>query len=135
MLIHLRVESLRHRDFVDVTERVQEVVHSSGVREGVCLVFAPHTTAAVTVNENADPDVVADLLAAYADLLGDENRFRHAEGNSGGHALSSLVGPSILLPVHDGALALGRWQAVYFCEFDGPRQRTLSVQLIRDGSA
>src|SRR5919197_227030 len=113
------VETRRYRDFVDVTEEVQRIVAASGVSEGICLVYSPHTTASVTVNENADPDVVADLLRAYVDLLGDERRFRHAEGNSGGHALTSLVGPSVLLPVSGGALALGRWQAIYFCEFDG----------------
>jgi secondary thiamine-phosphate synthase enzyme len=84
----------------------------------------------VTINENADPDVVTDLLQAYADLMGDERRFRHAEGNSGGHALTSLVGPSVTLPIHHGALALGQWQAIYLCEFDGPRHRTVKVQVL-----
>jgi secondary thiamine-phosphate synthase enzyme len=130
MLHEFTVETRTHRVFVDVTARVQALVRSSAVRDGLCLVYSPHTTAAITVNENADPDVVSDLLRAYADLLGDERRFRHAEGNSGGHALTSLVGPSVLVPVSGGALALGRWQAIYFCEFDGPRQRTLTVQLI-----
>jgi secondary thiamine-phosphate synthase enzyme len=130
MLKQLSVQTHQHRELVDVTRRVQEVVASQGVREGICLVYSPHTTAAVTVNENADPDVATDLLRAYIDLLGDESRFHHAEGNSGGHALTSLVGPSVLLPVSGGNLALGRWQAIYFCEFDGPRQRTLTVQLL-----
>jgi secondary thiamine-phosphate synthase enzyme len=124
------VETRRYRDFVDVTEEVQRVVAASGVSEGICLVYSPHTTASVTVNENADPDVVADLLRAYVDLLGDERRFRHAEGNSGGHALASLVGPSVALPVTGGRLALGRWQGVYLCEWDGPRRRTLTVQVL-----
>jgi secondary thiamine-phosphate synthase enzyme len=130
VLKQLSVQTHRHRELVDVTERVQRLVASADVREGVCVVYSPHTTAGVTINENADPDVEADLLRAYTDLLGDERRFRHAEGNSGGHALTSLVGPSVLVPVSGGALALGRWQAIYFCEFDGPRQRTLTVQLI-----
>ena len=135
MLNQLSVQTARHRDFVDVTSRVEGVVQSTGITEGMCLVFSPHTTAGVTINENADPDVVTDLLAAYSDLLGDERRFRHAEGNSGGHALTSLVGPSVMLPVHHGRLALGQWQAVYLCEFDGPRQRTLQVQVIGDRGA
>ena len=134
MLKQLSVQTHRHRELVDVTQRVQDVVAAQGLREGICLVYSPHTTAAVTINENADPDVVADLLKAYTDLLGDEARFRHAEGNSGGHALTSLVGPSVLVPVSGGNLALGRWQAIYFCEFDGPRQRTLTVQLLGTGS-
>ena len=130
MLKQLSVQTHRHRELVDVTERVQALVDSLGVREGMCLVYSPHTTAAITINENADPDVAADLLRAYVDLLGDERRFQHAEGNSGGHALTSLVGPSVLVPVSGGSLALGRWQAIYFCEFDGPRQRTLTVQVV-----
>ena len=97
---------------------------------GILQAFIQHTSASLTINENADPDVVGDLLKAYTDLLGDEARFRHAEGNSGGHALTSLVGPSVSIPIQHGRLALGRWQAVYFCEFDGPRQRTIQVQVI-----
>lgn len=128
----IAVETRRHRDFVDVTAEVARAVADSGLVEGMCLVFSPHTTAAVTVNENADPDVVADLLRAYVDLLGDERRFAHAEGNSGGHALTSLVGVSVALPVSGGRLALGRWQAIYLCEFDGPRHRTLTVQVFGD---
>lgn len=126
----LVVVTRTHREFVDVTREVAALVADSGVTEGLCLVFSPHTTAAVTVNENADPEVVTDLLGAYVDLLGDERRFRHAEGNSGGHALTSLVGPSVALPVSGGQLALGRWQAIYLCEWDGPRTRTLSVQVM-----
>jgi secondary thiamine-phosphate synthase enzyme len=102
------------------------------VADGICLVYSPHTTAAITINENADPDVVSDLLRAYADVVGDEQRFRHAEGNSGAHALTSLVGPSVAIPVQRRALVLGQWQAVYLCEFDGPRQRTVQVQVIGD---
>lgn len=117
-----------------MTAKVQRLISDSHVDEGICLVFSPHTTAGVTVNENADPDVVTDLLRAFDDLLGDEDRFRHAEGNSGGHALSSLVGPSVALPIHDRQLYLGQWQAIYLCEFDGPRQRTLTVQLLGDSS-
>ena len=131
----LSLQTSRHREFVDVTRQIDAVVRASGLAEGMCLVYSPHTTAAVTVNENADPDVVADLLNAFADLLGDEGRFRHAEGNSGGHALSSLVGPSVTLPFRQGRLHLGRWQAIYFCEFDGPRQRSLEVQLIGERAA
>ena len=130
MLQELTVQTRRHRELVDVTGQVQEAVAASGVSDGLALVFCPHTTASVTLNENADPDVVADLLGAYVDLLGDERRFRHAEGNAGGHALSSLIGASLALPVSAGRLQLGTWQAVWFCEWDGPRTRTLQVQVI-----
>src|ERR671937_211504 len=130
MLKQLSVQTHRHRELIDVTERVQALVGSLGTREGVCLVYSPHTTAAITINENADPDVAADLLRAYVDLLGDERRFQHAEGNSGGHALTSLVGPSFLPPASGASRAPGRWKAISFCECDGPRQRTLTVQVV-----
>jgi secondary thiamine-phosphate synthase enzyme len=132
MLRDLIVPTAKERDFVDITARVQSLVQASGLSDGICVVFSPHTTAAITLNENADPDVVADLLKAYADVVGDERRFAHAEGNSGAHALTSLVGPSVTIPVQRGSLVLGRWQAVYLCEFDGPRQRTVQVQLVGD---
>jgi len=135
MLRAFTVQTHTHRDFIDVTTGVQALVGAAQVRDGICLVYSPHTTAAITINENADPDVVSDLLAAYADLLGDEGRFQHDEGNSGGHALTSLVGPSVGVPVQRGALVLGRWQAVYLCEFDGPRLRTVQVQVIGDRAA
>ncbi len=128
----LRVETRRHRELVDVTAEVERLVQVSGVTEGMCVVYSPHTTASVTVNENADPDVVTDLLRAYVDLLGDERRFRHAEGNSGGHVLTSMVGPSVTFPVSGGRLSLGTWQAIYLCEWDGPRTRTLDVQVFGD---
>jgi secondary thiamine-phosphate synthase enzyme len=130
MLKELSVRTQRARDFVDVTQEVDALVRASGVNAGLCVVYSTHTTAAVTVNENADPDVVSDLLQAYADMVGDERRFAHAEGNSGAHALTSLVGASVTLPIDAGRLVLGRWQAVFLCEFDGPRQRTLRVQIV-----
>ena len=130
MLKEVRVQTRKHRELIDITPQVQAVVRTTGISDGVCVSFSPHTTAGITINENADPDVVTDLLRVYVELLGDERRFQHAEGNSGGHALTSLVGPSVSVPVSHGALALGRWQAVYLCEFDGPRQRSVHVQLL-----
>ena len=130
MLTELSVQTHSHREFVDVTHQVGQAVRKSNIGDGLCVVYSPHTTAAITINENADPDVVSDLLRAYVDLLGDERRFEHQEGNSGGHALTSLVGPSVSVPIARGTLTLGRWQAIYLCEFDGPRERTLHVQII-----
>jgi secondary thiamine-phosphate synthase enzyme len=132
MFRDLTIVTHTSREFIDITAEVNAVVHASGAADGICLVFSPHTTAAITVNENADPDVVTDLLQAFADLIGDESRFAHAEGNSGAHALTSLIGPSVALPVRRGALHLGRWQAIYLCELDGPRQRTVTVQVVAD---
>jgi secondary thiamine-phosphate synthase enzyme len=124
------VRTNQPREFIDITRQVQIRVTSSGIADGICLVYSPHTTAAITINENADPDVVTDLLSAYAEVIGDERRFRHAEGNSGAHALTSLVGPSVATPVQAGRLVLGQWQAIYLCEFDGPRERTVQVQVL-----
>ena len=132
MLKPVTVATSRPRELIDVTAQVEAVVEAADIGEGMCVVYSPHTTAAITINENADPDVVTDLLRAYGDLLGDERRFRHAEGNSGAHALTSLVGPSVTIPIEKGRLAFGRWQAIYLCEFDGPRQRTIHVQVIGD---
>jgi secondary thiamine-phosphate synthase enzyme len=123
----LSLSTRARREFIDVTERVQAVVN---VADGMCVVSSPHTTLGVTLNENADPDVVTDLLDGFADVIGDERRFKHAEGNSGAHALTSLVGTSVTLPIAGGRLVLGQWQAIYVCEFDGPRQRTLHVQVM-----
>jgi secondary thiamine-phosphate synthase enzyme len=115
-------------DWIDATDGVREAVAKSGVREGVCVVFVPHTTAAVTVNENADPDVPRDVklqLSAISPMRAD---FRHAEGNSDAHVKTSLVGPSVTLIVSGGRLILGTWQSVWFAEFDGPRTRTVYVR-------
>lgn len=118
--------------FHDITAQVELAVRESGVREGLCCVYCPHTTAAITINENADPDVQRDLKFALVDAFGDSDRpeFRHAEGNSHAHLKSSLVGASETIPISGGKLALGIWQGIYFCEFDGPRKRRFHVQVI-----
>ncbi len=118
--------------FHDITRQIIDDVRESGIREGLCTVYCPHTTAAITINENADPDVQRDLKLALGDLFGRQDRpeFRHAEGNSHAHLKSSIVGASETIPISDGRLALGTWQDVYFCEFDGPRHRRFHVQLI-----
>lgn len=114
----------RHpRQLIDITARLQEWVAGTGIRDGMLLVFVPHTTAAVTINENADPDVVFDLVNALHRLVPDSPEFRHLEGNSAAHIQSSLIGASELLIIEQGSLVLGTWQSVYFCEFDGPRTR------------
>ena len=123
----LTVTTRQAVQFVDVTREVQRALDGTGVREGTCTVFVPHTTAAVTINENADPDVPHDLALGLAALAPDLPGFRHAEGNSAAHLKSSLVGCSVVVPVEGGRLQLGTWQAVFFCEFDGPRSRSLWV--------
>ena len=112
--------------FVDITGQVQKAVRDSGVSAGAALVFVPHTTAAVTINENADPDVLHDLQLALA-ALAPKLSYRHGEGNSPAHLKSSLFGCSQMVPIVGGKLALGTWQGIYFCEFDGPRRRNFQV--------
>lgn len=115
---------------IDITGDVNEAVATSAVDEGVAFVFVPHTTAAVTVNENADPTVQSDMLRHLRTLVPEDAGFDHAEGNSDGHLKSSLVGATATVPVSGRRLALGAWQGVYFCEFDGPRQRQVYVQVL-----
>lgn len=126
----ISVRSENRIEFIDVTTKVNELVAESGVEEGVCFIFTPHTTAAVTINENTDPAVVKDIIAESKKIVPDSSTYSHIEGNSPAHIKSSFFGPSDIVFVEKGELALGRWQAVYFCEFDGPRMRDLWVKVI-----
>jgi secondary thiamine-phosphate synthase enzyme len=119
---------------VDVTELVERAVADAGVQRGEALIFVPHTTAGVTINENADPSVTADIIGFLSELVPAGGDYEHAEGNSDAHIKASLMGSSVRVIVQDGRLLLGRWQGIYFCEFDGPRQRQLWVSIhSRDG--
>ena len=115
--------------FIDITGQVRRVVAAGDVQNGLCQIFVPHTTAGVTINENADPDVVTDMLAALKKMV-PNLPYRHGEGNSPAHVKSSLVGCSLTVPIAEGRLCLGTWQGIYFCEFDGPRSRKVWVQLV-----
>ncbi|HKW06167.1 MAG TPA: secondary thiamine-phosphate synthase enzyme YjbQ [Candidatus Dormibacteraeota bacterium] len=121
------VRTQRRAHLVNITERVAEAVEKSGVADGVCHVFVPHTTAGVTINEGADPDVAGDIESHLAELVPKEAAFEHAEGNSDSHIKTVLVGPSCTAPVRQGKLALGTWQAIFLCEWDGPRTRKVEV--------
>jgi len=123
------VSSGRREEVLDITPIVRDEIRRSGVQDGVCVVYCPHTTAGVTVNEHADPSVAEDLLAALDRLVPEQGIWRHAEGNSPAHVKASLVGASAALPVEDGDLALGTWQGVFLCEFDGPRTRRVWLQI------
>jgi len=123
----LTLQSSQRVELIDVTSQVAEVVQDTGVAGGICLLYTPHTTAAVTINENADPSVVRDLIMMFNELVPRANGYTHAEGNSDAHVKSSLVGCSEVIPIQNGELVLGTWQGIYFCEFDGPRQRKLLV--------
>lgn len=116
--------------FYDITLQVQDAVAKSGIRSGVCIVYSTHTTSAVTINENADPDVKIDLLRGLSEVYPDLPDYRHMEGNSAAHLKSSCVGCSETVIVEEGKLLLGMWQGIYFCEFDGPRSRNFFVKVI-----
>jgi len=129
--VDFEVRTRRRAELVDITERVAEAVARSGIAEGTCHVFVPHTTAGVTINEGADPDVAADIESHMTELVPKEAAFEHAEGNSDSHIKTALVGASCTAPVRGGKLALGTWQAIFLCEWDGPRTRRVEVAVSR----
>lgn len=116
--------------WIDVTSRVRDALRESGAKNGLCIVYCPHTTAGITINENADPDVVRDLIFALEKTYPDRAEFRHAEGNSAAHLKASVIGSSATVVIREGRLLLGMWQGIYFCEFDGPRTRRFYVDIM-----
>jgi len=128
----LRVKTQRRTQLVDVTELVERVVSGSEVASGVCYVYVPHTTAGVMINEHADPDVATDLEGIFDRLVPHLGPYRHAEGNTDSHAKAVMVGTSQVIFVEKGKLALGTWQGVFLCEFDGPRERKIWVNVVGD---
>jgi secondary thiamine-phosphate synthase enzyme len=125
----LRVKTGRRTQLVDVTAAVERVVKEAGVVNGVCYVYVPHTTAGVTINEHADPDVASDLEGVFDRLVPHVGPYRHSEGNTDSHAKAVMVGASQVIFVEEGKLVLGRWQGVFLCEFDGPRERKIFVKV------
>jgi secondary thiamine-phosphate synthase enzyme len=117
-------------EFIDITTNIEEALRSEGVDDGVCMLFVPHTTAAITINESADPSVKSDILMVLNKIVPWKEAYRHLEGNSPAHIKSSIIGPSEIIAVEGGRLKLGTWQGVFFCEFDGPRNRKVHVRLI-----
>ena len=132
MLVKLSVSTSQHTEMVNITEMIQKAVKDSGVKEGVCTIFVPHTTAAVTINENADPDVVRDFTMEINKLVPWEDGYRHMEGNSAAHLKASMIGFSQQVIIEKGRPLLGTWQGIWFCEYDGPRRRSLYVKLMED---
>ena len=130
MLIKLDITTDAHTEMKDITRLIQKAVTDSGVKDGLCTVFVPHTTAAVTINENADPDVVRDFTKEINKIVPWEDGYCHAEGNSAAHLKSSMIGFSEQLIIDKGRLVLGTWQGIYFCEFDGPRHRHIYVKIM-----
>ncbi|MBK7140962.1 MAG: YjbQ family protein [bacterium] len=132
MIHELSIQSKSRDEFIDITSRIQEIINSSGYPSGQLICFVPHTTAGITINENADPDVRRDLLHKLRQEIPQSDGYHHAEGNSDSHLKASLMGFSQTLLFERGRLVLGTWQGVYFCEFDGPRSRKLLVKVIPD---
>lgn len=130
----INVKTTSQTEFVDITEDVKKAIAESGVKDGLCLLFVPHTTAGITINEGADPTVKRDILTTLNRLIPFEGDYRHLEGNSAAHIKSTLTGVSLTLLIEQGRPVLGTWQSIYFCEFDGPRHRKVIVRAFQQGS-
>ena len=130
MVKTLNIKSRSKTEFIDITDDVQIAIKESGLNDGICHVYVPHTTAGVTINEGADPSVKRDILTSINRLIPFEGDYQHMEGNSAAHIKSSLIGVSQSVLIEDGKPLLGTWQAVYFCEFDGPRHRRVIVKIV-----
>ena len=128
--ITLNVKTRSRIELIDITAQVQQAIAAEGFDHGICMVYVPHTTAAVTINENADPDVPRDIVMALNRLVPADLPFRHNEGNSDAHVKASLIGASEMVTVAKGRLMLGTWQGLFFCEFDGPRNRRCNIRLM-----
>jgi secondary thiamine-phosphate synthase enzyme len=131
MVETIQIRTSAKTDLIDITRSVEEAVRKSGLMDGICWVYVPHTTAAVTINENADPSVSRDILMELNKIVPFQDRYQHAEGNSPAHIKASLIGSSVTVFVESGRLVLGTWQGIFFCEFDGPRNRQVFVKVLK----
>ena len=132
MVKHINIDSSKRSEFIDITAKIESLVESSEVSDGICYLYVPHTTAAVTINEGADPSVKRDIIASLDKLVPHVGDYMHMEGNSDAHIKATLTGNSDTIFIEKGSLLLGTWQSVYFCEFDGPRTRQLMVKIVED---
>ncbi len=130
--MHLSVKTHERTELVDITSEIQDLVRKSGVQQGLCMLYVPHTTAAVTINESADPTVKSDMLKVLNQVIPWDANYRHLEGNSAAHIKTTLVGSSELIAIENQRLVLGTWQGIFFCEFDGPRSRKLHVRMVEE---
>ncbi|MCP4371839.1 MAG: YjbQ family protein [Deltaproteobacteria bacterium] len=127
----LSVKSKTRTQLIDITSQIQNTVRSSGILEGFCMLYVPHTTAAITINESADPSVASDIMMVLNEVIPWKADYRHLEGNSPAHIKSTLVGASEVIAIENGSLVLGTWQGIFFCEFDGPRTRKVHMRLMK----
>ncbi len=125
------VKSKSRTQLIDITSEIQKAVRSSGISEGLCMLYVPHTTAAITINESADPSVASDIMMVLNEVIPWKADYRHLEGNSPAHIKSTLVGASEVIAIENGSLVLGTWQGIFFCEFDGPRTRSVHMRLLK----
>jgi secondary thiamine-phosphate synthase enzyme len=132
MIRQLRVKTNARTELIDITQGVQRLVAESGVRSGICVAYTPHTTSGITINENSDPNVGRDILKELNKVIPFDDNYGHTEGNSAAHIKSSIIGVSKTIMIEEGRLALGTWQALFFCEFDGPRDRRVMVKVMKD---
>ena len=130
MVRYINVRSRSRIEFIDITSMVQDVVQEAGVKKGLCHLYVPHTTAGITINEGADPSVQRDIQNALSRLIPHEMNYFHREGNADAHIKSTLVGTSVQVIIDEGKLLLGTWQAIFFCDFDGPRHRRIAITFI-----
>ncbi len=130
MVTTISIESSERTELIDITAKIEKIIKKNNINEGMCYLHVPHTTAGITINENADPDVSYDIKNKMDTIIARDDNYTHLEGNSDGHIKSSLFGPTLNLIIENGNILLGRWQCIYFCEFDGPRNRNIWVKII-----
>lgn len=132
MIRYINVKSRTRTEFIDITEKVQEVLKEAGVVSGICYLYIPHTTAGITINEGADPSVQRDIQTLLNRMIPFEGDYLHKEGNSSAHIKASILGTSLNVLIDEGRLVLGTWQSIFFCEFDGPRHRRVAIKFLTD---
>lgn len=132
MFAEFELNTSKREEFKDITKKLQEFITSSNIESGICIIYTPHTTSAITINENADADVCTDILNGLKEIAPYEKNYRHIEGNSDSHIKASLLGSSQTVIIQNAKLKLGTWQGIYFCEFDGPRKRKIWIKIIKD---
>lgn len=128
---YINVKSSHRIEMIDITKQIERELKDTGIADGICFIFVPHTTAAVTINEGADPSVKLDILNTLSAVFPVDSIYQHREGNSDAHIKSSMVGATMYVPIDEGGLVLGTWQSIYFCEFDGPRHRRVGLKFIK----
>ena len=132
MIRYINVKSRTRTEFIDITEKIQELLKETGIVSGLCYLYVPHTTAAVTINEGADPSVQRDIMTLLNRMIPFEGDYQHKEGNSAAHIKASLIGTSLNVMIDEGRPVLGTWQSIFFCEFDGPRHRRVAIKFMSD---